>query len=509
MHWIGKLPDQMVRDRPLLCFASAWTLVWQSRSLEPIESLLRDASRGDERVTARVTALRGMLAGFRGQVSVAAELSRRALEQLPADDQLMRPVATWILSATQLDGSADNQVLESVLSVSQQAGNVMLSYTIECGRAELLMRQGQLCQAEAVYRHALEMVTDARGNRLPIAGSALVGLGELARERGDLDAARQYLEESIRLSEQWTEIGALDAYVSLARVRWARGKMESARAALNKAQELAALYDLTELDDLTVAMFQAWLNVVQGDQAAVQRWAEARGLLQYLDVPLQEAPGDSYDHRMHKYELLVLARSLIAEERFAEALALCQSVTPLAERRQRQGLLIESYALQALAWRAQGEAEKALSALEHALTLAEPEGYTRIFMDEGEPMRSLIAELSSGPGVPGSPAYACAERLLTSWPSARAPHPASGTSPQPDGRTVTSVTRDVPLIDPLTGRELEVLQLLRTPLSLPEIADRLVISINTVRSHAKHIYAKLDVHSRADALERAEKLGLL
>jgi LuxR family maltose regulon positive regulatory protein len=509
MRWVSALPADRVRACPRLCLFYAWTLLWQSRSLQVIESLLQAADAGDQRVAAGVTAMRALLIGFRGQAVLAADLSRRALEQMPEDEQFMRTLATWILSATQLAGeSVSGQVLDDVLTLSQQSGNVMLSFWVECNRAELLMRQGQLYQAAATYRRALEMVTDAQGGRLPIAGAALIGLGELSREWGDLDEATQYLLEGIRLNEQWAEIGPLEAYISLARTRWAQGEIEGAWEAIGKAQELAARYDLTDLDELTVAMFRAWLNVAQGDFSSVQRWAGARDLFQYIDSPLREEADDPYDRRMHKYELLVLARLLIAQGRSDQALVLLESLVPIAEWRGRRGVLIESCALQALAWRAQGDLDRALSVLERALFLAEPEGYVRIFMDEGEPMRSLIAEFRSRAvhRVGEERAVrlqAYADKLL----AARTPaHISPPGSVAPDLR---ATARCAAMIEPLTERELEVLRLLRTPLSLPEIADRLVISANTVRSHAKHLYAKLGVHSRAEALARAQELELL
>ena len=399
LRWISVLPDELVHARPSLCVFYAWMLLMRGQPLKVIESFLRNADRGDEIVASRVTALRGLMAGFRGQVGRAVELSRRALEQLPEEDQFVRTFATWLLRTSQLvggEGMVDSQPLDDVLRMSQRAGNVMLSVMVVCNRAELFMRQGRLHEAAATYRKALELATDAQGQRMPIAGQALIGLGELSRQWGDLDAAVRYLVEGIQLTEQWSEVGPLEAYICLARIRQAQGDVDGAWQALEKAQELAVKFDLTDLDDLTVAMFQAWMCVAQGDLGPARRWAEERDLYQYVDSPLQEKAGDPYDHRMRKYELLVLARLLIAQGQPAEALKLLGSLVPLAEWRGRPGMLIEIYALQALACQAQGDVEQAVIALERALSLAEPEGYVRIFADEGEPMARLLCRRQRG-----------------------------------------------------------------------------------------------------------------
>ncbi len=497
LHWVSALPNELVHARPSLCVFYAWMLLMHGQPLKVIESFLRNADRGDEIVAGRVTALRGLMAGFRGQMGRAVELSRRALEQLPEEDQFVRTFATWLLRTSQLvggEGMTDSQPLDDVLRMSQRAGNVMLSVMVVCNRAELLMRQGQLHKAAATYRKALELATDAQGQRMPIAGQALIGLGELSRQWGDLDAAVRYLVEGIELTEQWSEVGSLEAYISLARIRWAQGDVDRAWQALEKAQELAVKFDLTDLDDLTVAMFQAWMCVAQGNLGPARRWAEERDLYQYVDSPWQEKAGDPYDHRLRKYELLVLARLLIAQGQPAEALKLLGSLVPVAEWRGRPGMLIEIYALQALAYQAQGDVEQAVVALERALSLAEPEGHVRIFADEGEPIARLLQEAARR-GI--APEYV--NKSLAAFGVSKD----RGTGePLPSPQTQ-------PLLEPLSARELEVLRLLNTHLSSTEIAEELFISVNTARFHIKNIYGKLGVHGRSEAIQRARELGLL
>jgi LuxR family transcriptional regulator, maltose regulon positive regulatory protein len=497
LRWIDALPDGLVRARPTLCVSYAWMLLWQGHSLKRIESLLRDAEEGDERVLGRATALRGLIAGLRGKTERTVELCSLALEQLPENDRFVRPLALWLLRAiglTEGEGQVDMQALDDVLRMSQSAGNVMLSVMITCNRAEILMRQGQPHEAAATYQKAVEMATDAQGQRMPIAGQALVGLGELSREWGELDAAERFLVEGIELAEQWTEVGSFDAYVALMRVRWVQGDVEGARDALRKAQDLAVQYDVTDLDDLSVAMFQAWMWISQGDLEPARRWAEERGLFEYIDIPLQEGAGDSYDLRMRKYELLVLARLLIAQGRPGGALKLLESLIPAAEWRGRPALLVEIHALQALAYQAQGDLNRALDALACALSLAEPRGYVTIFAGEGEPMRALLREAAKR-GVVRDMAADYVRELLA----------ALGAKERESSATLVPSV----LTEPLSERELEVLQLLNTHLSSTEIAEQLCISANTVRFHIKNIYGKLSVHSRSDAVQRAEVLGLL
>ena len=497
LRWVNALPEVLVRAHPALSVLYAWMLLWQGQSLKLIESLLRDAEEEGGGVSGRATALRGLIAGLRGQTEGTVELCRLALEQLPEEDRFVRPFALWLLRAIELSGSGgkiDMRALDDVLRMSQSAGNVMLSVMITCNRAEILMRQGQPHEAAVTYQRAVELATNARGRRMPIAGQALVGLGELSREWGDLDAAERYLVEGIELAEQWTEVGPLEAYIALARVRWAQGNMESAWDALQKAQELAVKYDVTELDDLSVAMFRAWMRISQGDLEPARRWAEERDLFEYIDTPLQEEASDSYDLRMRKYELLVLARLLIAQERPGEALKLLESLIPLAEWRGRPAMLAEIYALQALACQAQGDLERAMDALDRAISLAEPKGYVGIFTGEGEPMRMLLREAVKRGITPGYGNKLLAALGVSGYGSVGESRPHPHTQPLPE---------------PLSERELEVLQLLATYLSSTEIAEQLCISANTVRYHIKNIYGKLDVHSRSDAVQRAQELGLL
>ena len=233
-------------------------------------------------------------------------------------------------------------------------------------------------EAKAAYEQALSLATDERGQRLPVAGEALIGLGELAREWNHLEAATRHLTEGIELAEGWGEFGALGGYLSLARVRLAQGDMNGAGDMLRRAQQLAAKTDGTKVDDLTVALAQARLWIAQGNVEAALGWAEERGLalsqVERLGDPVSlsgsEGEDDLVRHHLRKYEYITLARVLLAQDRLGEALALLDRLSPLMVQRGRPKSVIEIQVLRALAHQAQGDMEQAMTGLGHALSLA-------------------------------------------------------------------------------------------------------------------------------------------
>jgi len=396
LRWVESLPDELVHDRPSLCVYHAWALLFGGRPLEAVEARLQDVEEDADLISGRAAPLRALVALYQNQIPRAAELSRRALEQLPQDDVFLRGFATWLLSISHIvDGDivAARQTLEEIARRSQEAGNVMVAVMVTCNRAELHKRQGQLDKAAALYQQALALAVDGQGQRLPIAGEALMGLGELSREWNDLKAAVRYLTAGIELTRKWAEIGAIDGYISLAHVRQAQGDLEGAQKPLQKAWQLALQFDATEMDDFLVAAHQARLWVVQDNLAAAKRWAEERGLTAEASLAeLEERVSDASlrSSRRRTAEYLTLVWVLIAQERCDDALALLEPLLAIAERWGLNERVIKVQILKALACHAQGDIAQALDALERALALAEPEGYVRVFLDEGEPMARLL-----------------------------------------------------------------------------------------------------------------------
>jgi LuxR family maltose regulon positive regulatory protein len=356
------------------------------------------------------------------------------------------------------------------------------------------MKQGLLYQARDIYQQALETATDEQGQRLPIAGEALIGLGELARRWNKLDEATHLLQEGIELIGLWGKVGRIEGYISLSRIMQSQGDLDGARQALEKARELAIQFDATQLDDLVVAWQQVSFWIAEGNLKAARQWLEKQDVGREINLAkLSEADAFIKAH-MRKYEEVVLARYLISAGDTRRALEVLEPLVARMEHRGRYDLALEGLVLEAMAHQAEGDIEAALRTLERAIHIAERGGYIQIFVDEGEPMAGLL-RLAATRGI--APQYV--SKLLTAF---------SITHPETTREAATR-PHPQPLIDPLSERELEVLQLLATGISNPEMAEHLYVAVSTVRSHLKSIYSKLNVHSRWDAVHRAEELGLL
>jgi LuxR family maltose regulon positive regulatory protein len=367
--------------------------------------------------------------------------------------------------------------------------------------ARLHIHQGQLHQAERTYRRALELSSEPGNQRKPIAGIALIGLGKLHYEWNDLETARQYLEEGIENSKRWREISGLEGYASLARLMASLGDYERADAAIQAAKQLAVRFDTAEWDDYYVELCQARLWVTQGNFNAATAWFKAQETSGQVNV--NDSPGLDLDYRDHlrKYRYMPYAYALILQDQPAEALELLEPLLQEMKRQRRIDFMIEIQTLRALAYYTNEDVKNALDALKNALSLAQPGGYVRVFIDKGESMHKLIQQVE-----PEAITESYIRDLLAAFDKVSV-HPEPGRKEALQRSQATRQSYE--LVDPLSEREIEVLHLLQTNLSSPEIANELVIAVSTVRTHIKNIYSKLGVHSRTQAVDEAKDLGLL
>ena len=508
--WIEMIPDEIIRVRPVLSVAVAWVLLSDGEFAEEVEGRLRDAERwldaaaGTEggaltsptgmvvaneteyrRLPGTIETYRAAMALARGEPLGAIAHARRALDLAPEDEHRWRASASGLM-AIAFWGGGDLEAAYSAwaecVAGLRRAGHIADIFGCAMGMADIRLAQGRLGEAMRTYEQALQRASEQSGPVLRGTADMYVGMSEVHRERDDLPAATRQLLRSQELGEavglpqnryRWR--------VAMARIRQAEGDPGGALELLDEAERLYMGDMFPNVRPVPALKARVW--VAQGRLGEALGWAREQGLSADDDLTY-----------LREFEHITVARMLLAryqEERAEpsghEAARLLERLLLAAEEGGRTRSVIEILVLQALAHQTRGDIPAALAGLERALALAEPEGYVRVFTDEGPPMASLL-RAAAKQGTTRN----YVRRLL-----------AAVSETGPDSLVSQA------LIDPLSERELDVLRLLGTELDGPAIARELTVSLNTMRTHTKNIYAKLAVTSRRAAVRRAAELDLL
>jgi LuxR family maltose regulon positive regulatory protein len=509
-NWLKALPEALIQTRPRLALGWAWAMVitMEWATIEPLvnatEKQLSARVSSDQNdltlqgMLGEVAALQAIIAGNRGDHERAIELCQRALARLPKDNLTVRSIITFTLGGTyEYIGELDqaSRILNETILLSQAAGNLII--TLSASRRLALIReaQGRLHQAAELYRQALQLVEKRATDQgrpdqpLLIAGGVYLGLAEILREQNDLEQSKRYLAIGLRLAQQESILGGNTAvaYLIQARLLQALGDEAGAIQSIQQAEQVLLPHSPVRL---WVAAIRARLWLVQGNLAAAAQWAEQ------CELPLAKI-----DYVQYPGEYTTLARIMIAQHKFAQASKLLDQIEVVAESTGQQGRLAEINMLQALTLHAQGKTEQALKSFIQALTLAEPGDYIRLFVDEGTAIAELLRLIKSRSLAPNE---AYLDKLLTAF-SISSP---LTVAQAPKSKMGLAQVENF-IIEPLSERELEVLQLIAAGLSNREIAQKLVITVGTAKTHANNIYRKLDVRSRTQAVARATELGLV
>ena len=506
-RWLSALPDDLVRSRPRLLLAQA-QLAATSGRVEAAEQLLdaaerASASAADEpfeptadragsllaNIAAGVALQRSYLAALRGNAEGTAAFASQALAELGEGEQMLSSIARCNLAEAEwLHGRLAEAERAFVSGIARwRAASQHTVAAWGCHHLGQVQRaQGRLDAAARTCQQALDAITAPARSPLPTAGPAYVGLGEVAYQRNELDTAFRHASEGIALCRQFAYLPPLAAgLATLAWIRQASGDPAGAREAIGEAMQSApgpaGLLN-------PVPAQHARLLLAQGNLTEAARWTKECGL------DTDDAP-DYPREREH----LVLARVLLAQGEAERALVLLGRLHAAAAAQDRAGSLIEIGALRALALAARAEEAAAVDALAGALILACPQGYVRVFADEGPPMAALLGRLVAAQRTEHTAArrvpLGCLSRLLQAF----------------DGqRSGPGVPAAVPgMVDQLTARELEVLGLLAAGRSNQAIAAELVVSLDTVKKHVTHVLDKLGAANRTEAVARARQLDLI
>jgi LuxR family maltose regulon positive regulatory protein len=490
LTWVEALPEDEVHARPQLALYYAWGLFLSGQieqataRLEAVEAMLaEDEAKQTPEVQAHIDSMRAFLVRETGDLGATITLSHQALAHLPEQYWLLWRLVTLNLAiAHYLQGEFEpaHQLLTEIIATGQAAPRMASTSSAIYTNTLLLRTQGALRRALQLCQEGLESITRQGWQDLPAVGFVYVALGDLLRERNELSKAAEYLERGIQLGQEGGHPHILIAgNVWLAWLRHAQGdaagSLEAIRAALQvvRQKRVSRFWPLP-----SAACYQARLWIALGDLAAAARWAQDSGL----------NPTDTPIPYPYEAEYLTLVRLRIAQGSLPGNLEAAETLLDRlhqgAGAAGRSGSLIEILILQALTFAAQKRGEQALSALDQALNLAEPQGFVRIFLDEGPPMAKLLRR-------------AVAQDLHASY-ALRLLNAMGETAPAPQ-----------PLIEPLSQRELEVLRWVAAGYSNQEIAHELVIAVSTVKKHVNNIYGKLEVGNRTQAVARATELELL
>ncbi len=507
-RWLSALPADLVSARPRLLLAQA-LMAATSGHLEVVEPRLAAVGRAAAgaagepfeptvgraasmlvNVPALVALHRAYLAQLRGDAEATAALAAQALAELGDGEWLLGSTIQGFLAVAEwLRGrlAEAERGFTSSIGGWRQAGQLTVGAWGSYELAQVQRAEGRLDAAAVTCRRALE-ITAEPSQPPPAAGPAYVGLAEVAYQRNELDTALRQVTEGIELCRGFVYTAPLaTGLMTLAWIRQATGDPGGALEAMGEAGQASpgppGLLN-------PVPAQRARLLLAQGDLAAAASWTQDRGLGADDEPDYPREPG-----------YLVLARVLLAQDQAGPARVLLDRLHEAAAAQDRTGSIIEIGALRALALAAAGEQPAAVGALAQTLTLACPQGYARVFADEGPPMAALLGRLvaaqRSGRAAAGVPLGYLAQ-LQRAFDGGRAgPEPPPGAAAAPG------------IVEPLTGRELEVLGMLAAGRPNQSIARELVVSVNTVKKHVSHVLGKLGATNRTEAVARARELDLI
>ena len=508
LGWLKALPPEMVQARPELNLHFAWALFstgqWPATEpyLKELELALGSGQEIEDQkwMLGEAAAIRALVAYEMGDLARSKEMAALAHELLPESNKTIRSVVTLAEGMAHMWGDADlqtkDQNLQRAQDMAREAGNVTVGlFALDC-RTILAVRAGRLQQAARLYQQTRALGTVEDRILLGPAGCACVQMGEVLREWNSLAEAEEVLWEGIKLCQRQSgmPVWIIEGHVNLARLKLATGDEQQAEKLMQQAESL-----LTELPrhgetvGHLISATQAyrlkyWL--AQGKLDLAARWLASNGIT--LDSTLSTKNGTFHS---------LLVRILIKQGQLAEAQEHLQRLGAVLTEGESLRLSLEHALLQALCLQARGKRNEAVRALSRALQLAEPEGYQRIFLDDGENLAVLLAE------VKGRGTTAIYVQKLRS--SIQGVVQQAAPSRELVATTYTHYAVRVDETEPLTDRELQILRFMATGLSNKEIAAELYLSINTIKTYTARIYQKFGVHSRAEAVNLAHKRGQL
>jgi LuxR family maltose regulon positive regulatory protein len=500
-HALNELPAQLTDRRPWLLVAKAWVGFTSSQfteaiaAIQTLEQCLNEnssATENTEQLWGVIIALKGMQARQQGNTAKSTECMEKALKLLPKDNSWLRSLILLNLGVTYFvadNYEAAKRFLPEVSRIGQARGTADPAIAGLYLQAQFLALRGQLDKATLLCQQGLELATERHWLATYAGVLVEVALADLLREQNQLDTATQHLTQSINRAIQNRQPGLMMSYITLARVRQAQGDFQGAWAAIHAAERCQPWLWSTIL---SVEACKVRLYLAEGNLEGASAWAESSGLS--IEGELHYSATEQFP-RASELDYLTYARVLLAQgqrqsspSHLQDALRLLTRLQEFAHANGRRIRVMEALLLQALVLQALGDLARSLNSLNQALNIPRQGHYMRLFLDEGKPMAELLQTAAAKKIHPDE-----AKRLLMIFDLVQ------------ENTTISNQ----PLIEPLSDRELEVLQYLAKGMSNQAIADQLFVSLAAVKWHARNIYGKLEVNNRTQAVARARELRLL
>jgi len=514
-RWVQALPEDLLLTEPQLGIIHAYYLhtigeyTSAEQLLQRIEWILDPHGNGDEvipsleckhlleidrlKLTGRLSLIRALIYSFDGNIKGIIKQADRALEYLPEQDLTWRNLSGFALGDAHSylgDTAASYDARFATLRACEAEGNIFYILLAALKLATTLREQGELYRTRDLCNDQVRLAEKYNLAEINIVGCIKTILGEVLAEFNDLERAIQHARQGVKIAEGGQNLVFLSmSYLYLMRVLFSKKDLAGAEEVFDKVLRLERKMTIPIWLSSQMASWQVKFWLLQDDLEAISNWADKREILIYDDHHAHE----EIDH-LSMIDHIVYARILIAQDRMEETIQLLRYLYQTAEGSGRISRSIEIRMLQALAYQSTGQIEQAMESFEHVLNLAEPKGFIRIFVDDGPPIANLLYEALKREIAPEY-----IRRLLAAFPVTE-PEETNLTKPQVDQSK---------LIEPLSDREIEVLQFIAKGLTNQEISNKLFLSMHTVKTHTRNIYSKLGAHHRAEAVAKARGFGIL
>jgi len=494
-NWLAAIPAELICSSPQLCLLQAWNQFTggqfeaAERSFQVVDQLLgiddQLSTLERDKLAGRTASIRAFIASYSGDLPGSIRFAQQALDILPTEELAWRSAATLTLGdayAAQGQITTAYQIRSEALEMSKSSGNPFIQMIANLNLAETLWQQGQLQHVIEICERQMKIAEKHDMAETAMVGWLLGLWGAALTEINDLERALNLSKKGVELAEAGQDLTYI-CFSNLHRVRvlFSAGELSAAETLIQKLARMANESELPLWATSQVAAWQTRIWLVQGKLDATAQWVIKRGL----------EPTDEFLF-VSEPEYIALARILLAQGQLSKASDLLKRMRSAAEVGGRYLRVVELCLLQALTAQSDGESSLAMAYLTQAIEFAAGRGTLRTFVHEGPALARLLYEAVKRKIEPEF-----VQRLIAAFP-AESPEPARATKFETDE-----------WVEPLTDRELEILQRIAEGLTNKEIGNRLYLSANTVKAHLRNVYGKLNVNNRTQAVNRARALGLI